>query len=304
MINYKIPGIWTIIFTVLFMFSCSNDKAKEEIKEEEKQADTNQVINNNIVNVSGELFSIPSPMQTAMLVQKVGGEYDKEILNKTSNTNNYKTEFYKALNVGIYGADLGYATLYNHSEDALSFLAQIKKLSDELGIEDAFDANSLEKIKSNLGEKDSLMVLVGIAYRTGDAFLKNNKRANISALILAGGWIESLYCALEINSTKKNAEITTRVASQRQALASLIELLSRYETHHEYVPIMAAMRDLKKEYENVKFVYRFAEPTTDEKNKVTTINSSTDVQVSAEALQAIHKKVKTLRNLIVAPTHS
>jgi hypothetical protein len=243
-------------------------------------------------------------MQTAMLVQKVGGEYDKDFLNKTSNSNNYKTEFYKALNVGIYGADLGYATLYNHSEDALSFLAQIKKLSDELGIEEAFDPKSLEKIKSNIGEKDSLMVLVGIAYRTGDAFLKNNKRANISALILAGGWIESLYCAMEINKTKKNAEITTRVASQRQALASLIELLSRYETHHEYGPIMASMRDLQKEYNNVKFVYQYVAPVTDEKKKLTTINSTTDVQVSAEVLEAIYKKVKLLRNMIVAPTHS
>lgn len=38
-----------------------------------------------------------------------------------------------------------------------------------------------------------MLVILSDAFRKGDSFLKQNKRKNVSALILAGGWIESMH---------------------------------------------------------------------------------------------------------------
>ena len=76
----------------------------------------------------------------------------------------------------MFGADLGYVSLYNQTQDALGYLGSIKQLSDKLGISAAFDGPTMERIKNNITNKDSMMVLVGIAYRASDAYLKNNER--------------------------------------------------------------------------------------------------------------------------------
>ncbi|HWY37234.1 MAG TPA: hypothetical protein VNY73_01650, partial [Bacteroidia bacterium] len=105
----------------LLFASCGNDKGKAN-NAEEIQEDTTKVVSGAVVNVGGELFSIPSPLQTAMLIQKTGAAYDKTLLNSKENMNQYATDFAKALNLGIYGADLGYVNMYNKTQDAISYL--------------------------------------------------------------------------------------------------------------------------------------------------------------------------------------
>src|SRR6201987_2906029 len=224
----------------LLLASCNGDKGKATT--EEIQEDTTKVVSGAVLNIGGGVFYIPSPLQTAMLIQKTGSAYDKSILNNKENMNQYATDFSKALNLGIYGADLGYVNMYNKTQDAISYLAAVKKLSDELGVSGAFDTQTMERFNKNIANKDSMMVLVGLAYRAGDAFLKQSKRPDISGLILTGGWIESLNFAVVVNKTKPNEEIKRRIADQKQALSSVIKLLSQYEAQMEYTSLVAELK--------------------------------------------------------------
>ncbi len=82
-----------------------------------------------MLEVSGKVFSIPSPMQTALLLKESGASYDNTLLNSTSSAVKYETASSKALNLGIYGADLGYATIFDNTEDAIEYVATTKKMS-------------------------------------------------------------------------------------------------------------------------------------------------------------------------------
>src|ERR1035437_972928 len=104
----------------LLLISCGDNNSKTT-NPEEIQEDTVKVVSGAVLNIGGELFSIPSPLQTAMLIQKTGSPYDKSILNTKENMNQYATDFSKALNLGIYGADLGYVNMYNKTQDAISY---------------------------------------------------------------------------------------------------------------------------------------------------------------------------------------
>jgi hypothetical protein len=284
----------------LFLASCGNPDGKTT-NPEDIQEDTTKVVSSGVLNIGGELFSIPSPLQTAMLIQKSGSQYDKSILNTKENMNQYATDFSKALNLGIYGADLGYVTMYNKTQDAISYLAAVKKLSDELGLSGAFDTQTMERFNKNISNKDSMMVLVGLAYRAGDAFLKNNKRNDISGLILAGGWIESLNFAIAVNRTKENEEVKRRIADQKQAVNSIVKLLGQYEAQTEFTSLVGELKELAKIYDSLEFKYVYEMPETDVAAKTTTINSHTDVTVNKETLDKITEKVESIRKKIVNP---
>lgn len=252
-----------------------------------------------IINVNGEIFSIPSPIQTAFLIKNSGAAYSKDILNAANKSSQYSTNFSKALNLGIYGADLGYVTIYEQTQDATNYLIAAKKLADELGVSGAFDTQTLERFQKNLGNKDSMLVLVGVAYRSSDAYLKNNDRSDVSGLVLAGGWIESLYFATNVYKTKPNDDVKHRIAEQKSSLQSLIKLLTQYYSQPEYTEFIDNLNDLSSVFDGVEFKYTYEKPTTDPEKKLTTINSKTEVKISPEQIESITQKVKSIRSLIV-----
>jgi hypothetical protein len=252
-----------------------------------------------ILNVNGEIFSIPSPIQTAFLIKNSGANYSKDVLNASSKSSNYTTNFSKALNLGIYGADLGYVTIYDQTQDAIGYLNAAKKLADELGVSGAFDANTIDRFTKNLGNKDSMLVLVGVAYRASDAYLKNNDRNDVSGLVLAGGWVESLYFATNVYKTKANEDVKRRIAEQKSSLQSLIKLLTQYYSQPEYTEFIDNLNDLSTVFDGVEFKYSYEKPTTDAEKKVTTINSKTEVKITPEQIESITQKIKSIRSQIV-----
>ncbi|MDP2386285.1 MAG: hypothetical protein Q8M29_07930 [Bacteroidota bacterium] len=293
-------GILLMASVAFLSFSCSNDTPTEN--PDELPEDTAKVTSNGVLNVNGQLFSIPSPVQTAMLIQKAGAPYDKAILNPVSNSSKYQTDFSKALNLGIFGADLGYVTMYNKSQDALAYLASLKKIADDLGVSSAFDQQTMERISKNISVQDSMLVLVGIAYRSSDQYLKGESKDDVSGLILTGGWLESLNFAIQVNKAKENNEVKLRIAQQRQSLSSIIKLLSTYETKPEYGDLVAQLKDLQKIYDTIEFKYVYEKPETDVATKTTTLNSYTDVNFTKDQLDKISAKVQEIREKIVNPT--
>jgi hypothetical protein len=289
-----------LAITAGFLMSCGGDKKEEEKEEIVESTDT---VKTAVLNVNGELFSVPSPVQTALLVQKSGISYDKSVLSPANKVNIFSTDYSRAFNLGIYGADLGYVSLYNQTQDALGYLAAVKQLSDKLGLSAAFDVPTMERIKNNITNKDSMMTLVGLAYRASDSYLKNNKRNDISTVILAGGWVESMYFSIVAFKAKPSDAIRERIAQQKQALNSLIKILSSNPSP-EVTEISTMLGDLSKVYEGIEFKYVYAEPTTDADKKITTINSITQVKVSDEQLAQIMSKVLDIRNKLINTTKS
>lgn len=301
-IHKKILNKNFLAFTIAVSLfsSCANKKEESDKDDIVETADT---VKTSVLNIGGELFSVPSPIQTALLIQKSGISYDKSTLHASNKVNTFTTDFSKSLNLGIYGADLGYVSLYNQTQDALGYLASVKQLADKLGISAAFDASTMERIKNNVTNKDSMMVLVGIAYRGSDAYLKSNQRTGISSLILTGGWIESMHFSVTAYKAKPTDLVRFRIAEQKQALGSLIKILS-VSTEAEVTTLTAQLTELAKIYDGIQFKYNFIEPVTDTTKKITYINSTTDVIVSDEQIALITNKIQEIRNKIINPSQS
>lgn len=295
--NFKLnTKVIALGLTSLLIYSCGDPKPAEG-ETGDNIADTDTV-KNVALNVGGELFSIPSPMQTALLIQKSGVSYDKAILNPGNKNGQYSSDYSKSLNLGIYGADLGYVSMYNQTQDAIGYLGAVKTLADKLGVSSAFDQATMQRIQTNISNKDSMLVLVGIAYRASDAYLKTNKRTEISSLILTGGWIESMHFSITAYNKKPTDEIKYRIAEQKQALGSIVKLVKSHNLP-DAAELTTQLEELAKIYEGVTTKYNFVEPTTDETKKITYINSTTEITISKEQIGEIAAKITAIRDKII-----
>jgi len=89
------------------------------------------------------------------------------------------------------------------------------------------------------------------------------------------------------------------MGEQKTTLDNLIKLLTPYYQEEGFTEFVDALIDLASEFDKVEVNYVYIKPTTDEANKVTTINSTTEVKISPDVTKAIQEKVKNLRGLIV-----
>lgn len=287
--------IFAYIISSLLLTSCNNNQ--EEQKEENTIIEAQDTVKAGLINIGGQLFSVPSPIQTAMLIQKLGLPFNKAILFATNKVNTFNTDANRAIMLGVYGADLGYVTMYNQTQEALTYMATIKQLSDKLGLSSAFNEETFKRFENNLNNKDSLVVLVGVAYRTSDNYLKNNKRLDISSLILLGGWVESMNISIESYKAKATDEIKRRIAEQKLAVNNLLQLLN--SNAPDQTEIITSLKELSDLYEKVEFKYTYKEPTTDTTRKITYINSTNEVIMDDATFKAIIEKIQALRNKLV-----
>ena len=249
--------------------------------------------------IGDQIFSIPSPVQTAFLIKDVGVLFNSDYVNPADNAMNYSSNFSKALNLGVYGADLGYLTIYEQTDGALRYLKSVRGLSKELGLEGAFDEKLADRFSSNIGNQDSMLVFVSGAYRNSDNYLKDNDKNDVAALVLAGGWIESIYIASDAAISSNNSLLIERLGDQKKPLASLIAMLGQYNTDTDYEDLINELEDLYSIFEEIKYTYEYIPSSTDESKKVTTIKSKHTVEIANGDLEAIIEKIKSIRTEIV-----
>ncbi len=290
--------VFALAILAVFAVGCGGEEPTDnQIEDPIENTDSNKT---QLMEIDGKVFSIPSPVQTAMLIKNAGTNYNKDMLNEPSKVTNYSTNFKKAINLGIYGADLGYVTMYDQTQDAISYLTAVKSIGDDLGVSSAFDLELVERFEKNIGNQDSLLVLVSDAYKSSDRYLKGNQQNDIGGLILAGGWIESLYFATNAAEMTENQDIVKRVGEQKTTVYNLIKLLTPYYSKPEFTELIDNLMELNEIYEQVESTYTYVKPTVDAENKTTTINSTTVVNISDDQLKAITEKIMKMRIDIIS----
>jgi len=299
----KLFIIGSSLFSItMLMGGCGTESETTEDAVGEDGENQKESINNpdeSIFMIGGQIFSIPSPVQTAFLIKDVGVAFNNDYVNPADNAMNYSSNFSKALNLGVYGADLGYLTIYEQTDGALRYLKSVRGLSKELGLEGAFDEKLADRFSSNIGNQDSMLVFVSDAYRNSDNYLKENDKNDVAALVLAGGWIESIYIAADAAISSNNPLLIERLGDQKKPLASLIAMLGQYNTDTDYEDLINDLEDLHGIFEEIKYTYEYIPSSTDASKKETTIKSKHTVEIADGDLDAIIEKIKSIRTEIV-----
>ena len=281
-----------------FLHACGGaPEGGEQTTDTDTLSTSQQQGESGVVKVGGRLFAVPSPVSTAMALKDAGAAYDRSRTLDLASADAATSKEARALVMGALGADLGYAVLFDDGQHALSTMKAIERLGAELQLTHAFETTIVERFRDNLSSSDSLLRLSGMAFRAADEYLEQDQREDVSALVLAGGWVEVLYLTVNDPQAASAKAIRDRIAQQGKGLESVVGLL---EDHAADSPLLPGLRRLQMLYGDVGMQYTFQEPVTDTKARTTYINSVTTVDLTDDQLQAITEAVNDLRAQINA----
>lgn len=300
----KLPELskfkWLLPVSLMLVLAACNQSGQNSGDTSEIEPTTDQSQNENIdlEKAKSIFFMLPSPIETAALMRKAGAVYNGEVLHNHKDAAKYLAIKDKAVNLGIYGADLSYSSIFERSQECIYYIGACRKLAESIGVGEAFNSALIERMNNNINDKDSVFQIVSEAYWLVNSKLKENDRASVSALIIAGGWVEGLYIGVQTLKENPNDEIKQRIAEQKYSLNDLVELVDSYGSNDALSEMRTDLNQLKGVFDEMDIIQEENETSLNEDGS-TTIGGSRDIQISEEQLDRISEIAISIRNKYV-----
>lgn len=209
---------------------CTVNQSGQQHNGDETLSDTSTV------NVDGEnatkvLSTLPSPHEIIdILVGQPDSKFDAGIVNSQSQYLEYNTTASKALNLGVYGVDMSYASLFNQNQTVLQYMAVVKNMAEQLGVLKFFDEATMRQMEQNMDNKEKMIDIISTAFYNSDQYLLDNGQHEIAAMIISGAWIEAMYTAFKLTKGDigLNKQLSSRILKQCESIDLMVTFLSNY----------------------------------------------------------------------------
>jgi len=166
---------------------------------------------------------------TKMLID-IEATYIVDIANDAANVEKYLTEQSKAVNLGVYSADLAYATTYNQKLQVQNYFKAIESLVGDLELTAVVNNELADKIEDSLDDTDALVGIITNLVEDTYSYLNKQGRKELSHLILAGSAFEGLYLTTHISeNTMLNPKIVETILYQKEPLMKLEEMMAEFK---------------------------------------------------------------------------
>ncbi len=236
-------------FALLLLTSCGEEKPDVNNKVDIVKDST---IIDRIEKIENIFFNIPSPIETLSILKSAGATYEWNLPLDPKKLNDFNTNFSRAIAMGIYGADLNYASVFGQDNDMYMFLSCAEKLGKDLGLGQVFTKETTDRIEMNVDDKDSMQSIISETFWSMDSQLHEEGRENVSALIICGGWLEGVYLATQLAVLNpKNDAIKQRIAEQKYSIENLIKLLETYSSSEDLIEITFTMKELEALFQKI-----------------------------------------------------
>ena len=245
--------------------------------------------------------NISSPIEMAALIKSLGVPFSQKYLAPTNSLDNFNTSSSKAINLGIFGADLGYINMYSKTSTVLSYISAVKTLADGINVGQFFDFSTLKRLATNNENIDSLMYISIHSFNVMDEYLRKNNRSNLSALMVAGVYIEGLYLMTQVARDKPNQKLAESIGDQKTIFGQLLLILTNYQKDPFFKDLLTDLDALKADFSEVSITIEVGEPKSVEKNGMLTVvqTSKSTVHISDELLKRIINQTEVIRNKLI-----
>jgi hypothetical protein len=286
-----------IIMLAFLIFGCSSETPKKDrIEVDVPDAQTQDAVQVGVQTARQIFYSLPSPLETAMILKRSGAKYNEEILNPVENISRYTTNKSMALNLGIYSTDLSYASLFDQTQASIRYMATSKRLAESLGILNAIDNTIIQRLEEHVNNREVIMEIISETLLNTNSILEENDRVAIGAIILVGGWIEGLYIATSLVDDVSTAdnELLDRIIDQKLSLSTVIKLLEQHIDQPDIKDVLNDIQDLKTIYEKIQISVSEVE-AIEEPGKTTILRSKNVVSISPAVFSELKTKVNSVR---------
>ena len=126
-------GVMASVAAMISLNSCSScSQSQGELADFEDKDDTTLIVSAEVV---GDMIqNISSPVEMANEIKNSGVQFSQSTLNAAGQEGKYETSFKRAINLGVYAADLGYINTFGKNLVVVDYLSSIKRLADGIGV--------------------------------------------------------------------------------------------------------------------------------------------------------------------------
>ncbi len=200
-----------------------------------------------------KVYTLPAPLQAATLIKNLNMNYSEELMIPLSSSNaRIASSPLKAIYLGMYGIDLGYATLFDDHQRAIYYLDHMQKISDDLDIVTGFNPTLIHRYEHNRDNKDSLYQIILSSFNDVNRYLEENNRHDVGLLLTAGVLIEGLHLSGQSISRKYNDHLNRAVKQHYTFLNNWLELIAPYRKQEEIQKLALPFDELKAAMEGLK----------------------------------------------------
>ncbi len=280
----------------LALNSCGNDDGTDGT--DSTGSDTAAV---NMDTASTTTFDpgVPSPSEIFAFMKASGNtNADANLLNSPDNEKKYDSKKAQSLNLGIYSADLLYCSTFNVSNKVVSYFGACMRMGDKLKVATNLTDKDKARISKNAGNGDSLVSISNDLYLSTFENLENNQRGGDLSLMLAGGWVESLYLMSNmVKDFEKDKATAERISDQKLSLDNLVEFMEKHAETEDVKSVLAQMKELQTAMNEVSTSANTEAPKM--KNGKRVIGGGAKSTITKEQFEKIKNKITEIRTSFV-----
>jgi len=251
MLQHSKISKWIIAAACVVLIACDSSEKTEE-PEITDESTTSEALDNKQISAQNVFNSIPARAEIIRLISESKIEYNSDYLSNPDNASKFSLENSRALNLGVYGADLSVAGAFDQTQESMLFLKCVNILAKNIGVSTAFDQKMMDRMEAYKENRDSTLEIIAQSFKKADEYLKQNGRPGTSSLILAGSWIEGMHISCRIAKDINSESIIKTVLKQDESLKHLVNMMEASNLSPEVSYILTDLKSIQESYTEAK----------------------------------------------------
>jgi len=291
--------LFIIPLLAMLIVACEEESPKSDTDSQDVDQESNKEQQALITN-DNRVSMVPTPNELFDIIKEVNVSYDEQVLNNPDNIDNYTDKKSQSLNFGIYTADLAFAASFGNPTESAKYFTVIKDMGDRLNINNALDQTVFDQIDKSIqgNNNNELFKLSNDTYYDAYTYLKENERGPSLALIVLGGWVESLYIMTQLGKYEEGSVLVSRIIDQKYTLENLYDFMQEYESDIDVMEMMATLQPIDEVFLNLEELLGDEFSNTNEKD-VNLMDGGSDFSMTEDQYNHLKNAVNELRTKIV-----
>jgi hypothetical protein len=236
-----------LIISFTCLSSCKDRAASKQQKKAEKEE---------VKAIQGQIetnvYPLPTSAEVIKMLTSLEVGYIIGISNPVENSKKYFSSSTRAINLGVFGADLSYATLYNQQQEVINYLDAIRSLANELNMSKIYNEDLYIKIKQNFDNRDELVKILTSAFNDTYAYLSDNDQQPLALLVVGGAWVEGMYLTTHVSEAAYQvAGISKVLLEQKKSFDLFLDITKPYLSDPSVGDFVKVLDPVKKVYEGI-----------------------------------------------------
>lgn len=280
-----------VLGAALLLTVASCGPANQEPQEQPKQETVKEQETESVQRI---LFSVPSPLESALMIQECGIPYSAEVLHDVEKSRDYSTTPEKAFNMGVYITDLSYSNVFGQTSNAVNTFKAIEDLANQLDLDHLIDEKLMNSFDESINNKEALIRLTADVYSDLQLELSEGDMQYVNALIIAGAWVEGMYIITAVlDDILAEEKVVVRIAAQQQTLKNLVGLLGAYENVPSVQQTLSDLQNLVELFNQAEVIDGTKQVEVNETS--VRVKGGSTMKLTAAQLKSIKEEIQKIR---------